>query len=55
MEIPLELSLEQQFNLKSYEQSIKTMSQAEAQDCLLQVLRQLMVKENIIKHLMQKR
>ena len=53
MDIPLELSLEQQFNLKLYEEQIKGLSQDESHQFLVEVMRQLMVKDNIIKHLMK--
>ncbi|NJM70651.1 MAG: phycobilisome degradation protein nblA [Scytonema sp. RU_4_4] len=51
MEIPLGLSLEQEFSLKTYEQQVKGLNQDQAQGLLLEVLRQLMIKENVIKHL----
>ena len=53
MEIPMELSLEQKFNLKLYEEQIKELSQEESQKFLLEVLRQLMVKDNMLKHFMK--
>lgn len=53
MELPMELSLEQQFNLKMYEKQVSSMSHEEAQQFLLEVLRQLMVKENMLKHFMR--
>jgi Phycobilisome degradation protein nblA len=51
--LPLELSMEQQFNLKMYEGQVKDLSSEQAQDFLLEVMRQLMIKENVIKHLMK--
>jgi Phycobilisome degradation protein nblA len=53
MDIPMELSLEQKFNLKLYEEQIKGLSQEESQKLLLEVLRQLMVKENMLRHFMR--
>jgi hypothetical protein len=53
MNLPLELSMEQQFNLKMYEGQVKDLSSEQAQDFLLEVMRQLMIKENVIKHLMK--
>jgi Phycobilisome degradation protein nblA len=53
MELQLELSLEQKFNLKMYEDQIKGLSQAQAQEFLLEVLRQLMVKDNVIRSLLK--
>ncbi|UBF29668.1 NblA/ycf18 family protein [Kovacikia minuta CCNUW1] len=43
----------QKFNLKVYEDEVKTLSQEQAQEFLLELLRQLMVKENVIKHLLK--
>ncbi|MGH1395903.1 MAG: NblA/ycf18 family protein [Trichormus sp.] len=53
MEIPIELNLEQKFNLKLYEEQVKGLSHEESQKFLLEVLRQLMVKDNMIKHLLK--
>ena len=53
MDRPMSLSLEQQFNLKLYEEQVRTMSAEQSQTYLLEVMRQLMVKENIVKHLMK--
>lgn len=53
MDIPLELSLEQQFNLKAYEAELKQMDPMQTQKMLLEVLQQLMVKDNVIRHLLK--
>ncbi len=53
MELPLSLSLEQNFNLKVYEDQVKNLSQEQAQEFLLEVMRQLMIKDNVIRHLMK--
>ncbi|MEL6319420.1 MAG: NblA/ycf18 family protein [Cyanobacteria bacterium J06626_14] len=53
MNITPELSLEQRFNLKVYEAQLKQMDHNETQACLLEVLRQLMIKENVIKQLLK--
>jgi hypothetical protein len=53
MEIPVELSLEQRFQLKVYEDQVKKLSQEQAQEFLLEVLRQMMVKDNWIKQLLK--
>lgn len=55
MDMPIGLSLEQQFSLRAYEDQVKGLNEEQAQEMLLQVLRQLMVKENLIKHLMKQR
>ena len=54
MDIPIELSLEQKFKLKLYEDEVKGLSPEESQQFLLEVLRQLMVKDNMVKHLLRK-
>jgi hypothetical protein len=54
MDIPMTLTLEQKFNLKLYEQQVKGLSTQESQEVLLEVMRQLMVKDNMIKHLLLK-
>jgi Phycobilisome degradation protein nblA len=52
MNFSLELTLEQEFNLKVYEDQVKNMTQEQAQGYLLEILRQVMVKDNLIKHLL---
>lgn len=54
MEIPGKLSLEQQFQLKVYQKQVKELSQEQAQDYLIEILRQMMVKDNLVKHLLKK-
>lgn len=51
MNMPTGLTLEQEFKLKVYQEQVKDLSQNEAQQCLLDVLRQMMVKDNLFKHL----
>ena len=53
MGIPLELTLEQQFNLKVYEEQVRKLSLQQSQDFVLELLRQLMIKDNVIKHLIK--
>jgi Phycobilisome degradation protein nblA len=53
MDLPLTLNLEQQFNLKIYQDQIRHMSQDQAQEALLEVMRQIMIKDNVIRHLMK--
>jgi hypothetical protein len=55
MDIPMELSLEQQFNMRAYQNQVKGLNQEQAQEMLLEVMRQLMVKDNVIKHLLKQR
>jgi hypothetical protein len=53
VDLPIGLSLEQKFNLKMYEDQVKGLSQEQAQSFVLELMRQMMVKENVIKHLMK--
>ena len=48
-----ELSLEQQFKLQVLSEQVKTLSQKEAQEYLLEMFRQMMVKDNLFKHLIK--
>ena len=52
-EIDLNLSLEQEFKIKSFEQSIQAMNSEEARSLLLEASKLLMVKDNIIRGLMK--
>ncbi len=49
--LTLELSLEQKFSLRRYEHEVAMLSQHEAQEFLLKVLQQLMIKDNVIRSL----
>jgi hypothetical protein len=53
MEFPTQLSVEQQFHLQTLKEQVKSLSQQEAQDFLLEVLRQMMVKDNLVRHLIK--
>ncbi len=53
MDLPLTLTMEQQFNMKVYEDQVKHMSSDQAQEFLLEIMRQLMIKDNVIRHLMK--
>ncbi len=53
MNMPAQLSMEQQFRLQILQTQVKNLSQEEAQNCLLEVLRQMMVKDNLVKHLLK--
>ena len=48
------LSMEQQFKLEVLREQVKSLSQDEAQEYLLEVMRQNMVKENLLKYWMKK-
>jgi Phycobilisome degradation protein nblA len=49
MEIPIGLSIEQEFNLRIYKEQVGLLDLPTAQELLLEVLRQSMVKENLFK------
>ncbi|CBN54216.1 NblA/ycf18 family protein [Kamptonema animale CS-326] len=50
MEMPTGLSLEQQFKLQVLRDEVKHLSLEQAQEYLVEVLRQSMVKENLYKN-----
>jgi hypothetical protein len=47
------LSMEQQFKLQVLSEQVKSLSLDQAQEYLLEVMRQNMVKENLLKHWMK--
>ena len=53
MDIPNELTLEQQFRLQALKDQVHTLSREEAQEFLVEVLRQMMVKDNMLKNLIK--
>ena len=53
MKAPENLSLEQQFKLKVLREQVKGLSLEEAQEYLVEVLRQSMVKDNLMRHWMK--
>jgi hypothetical protein len=48
-----QLSLEQQFQMRLIERSMQEMSREQLQDMLMQIMRLLLVKENIIRDLVK--
>lgn len=50
----LALTLQQQFSLKLYQDQVELLSEDEAKELLVQVLRQQMVKDNLIKDLIKR-
>ena len=54
MELPVGLTIEQEFSLKIQAEQVKEMNYEQTQSCLIAVLRQLAIKENVVKHLMMK-
>ncbi|MGK7945265.1 MAG: NblA/ycf18 family protein [Microcystaceae cyanobacterium] len=54
MEFPIELTVEQQFKLQVLRKQVKSLGQEEAQEYLMELFRQMMVKDNLVQHLMKK-
>ncbi len=48
-----QLSLEQQFKLKVLQEQVQDLSKEQAQEYLLEMFRQMMVKDNLFKHLIK--
>jgi hypothetical protein len=53
MNLPLELTMEQQFYLRAYADDAKKLTAEQAQQLLLDVMKQAMIKDNVIRHLMR--
>jgi hypothetical protein len=53
MDFPTQLTIEQQFRLQTLKQQVAELSREQAQEYLLEVLRQMMVKDNLVKHLLK--
>lgn len=54
MDLPLSLTIEQQFNMKVYEDQVQHLSPEQARELLLDLMRQTMVKDNVIRHLIKR-
>ncbi len=53
MDVPGRLSIEQEFKLQVLKDQVKDLSREQAQEYLIEVFRQMMVKDNLMKHLMK--
>lgn len=53
MDMVGKLSLEQQFKLQVLRDEVKTLSQEQAQEYVIELFRQMMVKDNLFKHLIK--
>lgn len=53
MEIPGKLSLEQEFQLQALKVQVKGLSLDQAQEYVVDIMRQMMVKENLFKYLLK--
>ncbi|BBG58025.1 NblA protein [uncultured phage] len=49
MSQPIELSLEQQFSIRSFQAQVEKMSHKQAQDFLIKLYEQMIVRENMYK------
>ncbi|MCT7950846.1 NblA/ycf18 family protein [Ancylothrix sp. C2] len=54
MELPTQLTLEQEFKMQILREQVKNLSREQAQDYLIEVLKQNMVKDNLFKHFLKK-
>jgi hypothetical protein len=53
MDLSAQLSLEQQFKLKVLQEQVQSLSKEQAQEYLLEMFRQMMVKDNLVKNLLK--
>jgi hypothetical protein len=50
---PIELSLEQQFSIRSFQTQVEKMSREQAQDFLIKLYEQMMMRENMYKEFLK--
>jgi len=53
MNQPIELSLEQQFNIRSFQTQVQQMSREQAQNFLIQMYEDMLKREALYKHLLK--
>jgi len=53
MDTPGQLTLEQEFKLKVLQEQTKNLGLEQAQEYVAELLRQMMVKDNLVKHLLK--
>lgn len=53
MNQPVELSLEQQFSLRSFETQVEKMSREQAQGFLVKLYEQMMLRETMYRHFLK--
>lgn len=53
MNQPVDLSLEQQFSIRSFETQVQNMSREQAQDFLVKLYEQMIVRENMYKQFLK--
>ena len=54
MDMPGQLTLEQQFQLQILKEQVRNLSHEDAQNYVVEVMRISMVRENLVKHLIKK-
>lgn len=52
-QMPGSLSMEQQFKLQVLKDQVQGLSLEQAQEYVVEVMRQMMVKDNLVKHLLK--
>lgn len=52
-QMPGELTLEQRFQLEVMKGHVKALTLEQAQEYIVEVVRQMMVKDNLVKHLLR--
>ncbi|NEO34609.1 MAG: phycobilisome degradation protein NblA [Symploca sp. SIO3C6] len=50
--VPGNLSLEQQFKLQVFQSQVQSLDLAQAQEYIMELLRQMMVKDNLVKNML---
>ena len=53
MNTSAQLTLEQQFKLRILTQQVQQLTHSQAQEYLIELFRQMMVKDNLVKHLLK--
>ena len=53
MNQPIELSLEQLFSIRSFETQVQQMSREQAQNFLIDLYKQMMMRETMYKHFLK--
>ncbi len=53
MSEPINLSLEQQFSIRSFQTQVQQMSREQAQDFLVKLYEQMMMRENMYKEFLK--
>ncbi len=53
MNQPVELTLEQQFSIRSFEAQVQRMSREQAQEFLVKLYEQMMLREAMYKHFLK--